>query len=121
MTTARKLLKQTLESFESKASKAMGVLESGFDDAIAVIELPEKLRRRLRTTNSVERLNEEIRRRERVIRIFPNRDSVIRLIGAFLLDQHENWISGKKYLDMAEYKQWKEKEDGEESKSSHVA
>lgn len=70
------------------------------------MELPERYRRRLRTTNGVERLNEEIRRRERVIRIFPNRESAIRLIGALLMEQDEKWLSGKKYLDMAEYFEW---------------
>ncbi|MDT2255181.1 transposase [Paenibacillus larvae] len=87
--TARFLLKQTLAAYEDKAGKAMGVLESGFDDATAVLMLPERYRKRLRTTNSVERLNEEVRRRERVIRIFPNRESVIRLIGALLMEQDE--------------------------------
>lgn len=79
--SARLLLNQTLEAFEKKAPKAMQVLEMGFDDATAVLVLPAKYRRRLRTTNAVERLNEEIRRRERVIRIFPSRESVVRLIG----------------------------------------
>jgi putative transposase len=51
----------------------MRVLEEGFDDATVVLALPERHRRRLGTTTSVERFNEEIRRRERVIRIFPNR------------------------------------------------
>jgi transposase-like protein len=74
--TTRLLLAQALEAFETKEPKAMRILESGFDDVTAVLALPEKYRRRLRTTNSVERLNEEIRRRERVIRIFPNRQSV---------------------------------------------
>jgi putative transposase len=77
----------------------------GFDDATAVLMLPEKYRRRLRTTNAVERLIEEIRRRERVIRIFPNRESAIRLIGALLMEIDDKWISGKKYLDMSEYLQ----------------
>ena len=76
----------------------MDVLEEGFEDAIAVLELPERYRRRLRTTNSLERLNEEVRRRERVIRIFPNRESAIRLIGALLMEQDEKWASGKKVL-----------------------
>ncbi|WP_415579359.1 transposase, partial [Hydrogenibacillus schlegelii] len=62
------------------------VLEEGFDDVTAVLVLPDRYRRRLRTTNGVERLNEEIRRRERVIRIFPNRESVIRLLGALLME-----------------------------------
>ena len=70
----------------------MHVLESGFDDATAVLNLPEKYRRRLRTTNGVERLNEEVRRRERVICIFPNRESVIRLVGALLMEFDNKWV-----------------------------
>jgi transposase-like protein len=70
--------------------------------------LPEKYRRRLRTTNMIERLNEEIRRRERVIRIFPNEASAMRLIGALLAEKHESWITGKRYFDMTEYVEWKE-------------
>ena len=62
------------------------------------------------TTNAVERLIEEIRRRERVIRIFPNRESAIRLIGALLMEIDDKWISGKKYLDMSEYLQWQEEQ-----------
>lgn len=80
--TARILLQQTIATFGEKAARAIRTLETGFDDATAVLGLPEKYRKRLRTTNSVERLNEEVRRRERVIRIFPNRESVVRLIGA---------------------------------------
>jgi len=69
----------------------------------SVFGLPERFRKRLRTSNSIERLNEEIRRRERVIRIFPNEQSIIRLLGALLIEQHEKWSTGKKYFDMAEY------------------
>ena len=64
---------------EDKAPKAMSILETRFNDAAAVLLLPEKYRQRLRTTNSIERLNEEIRRREPATCIFPNRESVIRL------------------------------------------
>lgn len=105
--TARFLLNQTLDEYGVKAPKAMDVLEQGFDDATAVLSLPEKYRTKLRTTNSIERLNQEIRRRERVIRIFPNRESSLRLIGAFLLEYDEKW-SGKKYLDMTDYFEWKQ-------------
>jgi putative transposase len=104
--TARKLLNDVLEEYKEKASKAMEVLEEGFEDATAVLELPEQYRRRLRTTNGLERLNEEIRRRERVIRIFPNRESAIRLIGALLMEIDERWGSGKRYFDMSEYFEW---------------
>jgi len=89
--TARMLLKEVLEEYKEKAPKTMDILEEGFEDATAVLELPEQYRRRLRTTNGLERLNEEIRRRERVIRIFPNRESAIRLIGALLMEIDEKW------------------------------
>jgi len=117
---ARLLLQQTLAAYEDKAAKAMRILEAGFDDVTAVLSLPEKYRKRLRTTNSVERLNEEVRRRERVIRIFPNRESVIRLIGALLMEQDEKWASGKKYLDMVEYLEWRESRPKSVSKVTRI-
>jgi transposase-like protein len=61
----------------------------------------------LRTTNAVERLNEEVRRRERVIRIFPSREAVIRLLGALLMEQDEQWSTGCHYFDMADYWHWR--------------
>lgn len=108
MDTARMLLQQVLEAYEAKAPKAMSILEAGFEDATAVLMFPERYRKRLRTTNGMERLNEEIRRRERVIRIFPNRESVVRLIGALLMEIDEKWTSGKKYLEMTEYLEWQQ-------------
>ncbi len=103
LASARATCHRIITEFEGKAPKAMSVLESGFDDVMAVMSLPLKYRKRLRTTNSIERLNEEIRRRERVIRIFPNVESVIRLIGALLIEQDEKWSTGRKYFDMNEY------------------
>jgi putative transposase len=91
----------------AKAERAVELLEDGLEDALSVLVLPEKYRRRLRTTNMMERLNEEIRRRERVIRIFPNEASAVRLIGALLAEQYEHWSTGKRYFDMTEYVEWK--------------
>ena len=104
--TARLLFSKTVETYQDKIPKAMETLENGFDDATAVLMLPEKYRKRLRTTNAMERLNQEIRRRERVIRIFPNRESLVRLIGALLIEFDEKWASGRRYLDMAEFETW---------------
>ena len=108
-TTARILLAGFVADYQAKAPAAVATLERGFDDAIAVLALPAPYRVRLRTTNGVERLNEEIRRRERVIRIFPNRESVIRLLGALLLEQDEVWTTGKRYFDMTAYWLWRER------------
>ncbi|MCH9689722.1 MAG: IS256 family transposase [Gammaproteobacteria bacterium] len=105
MKEARRRLDDFIERFEKKAPKAVACLEEAFEDAMAVIALPEKYRKRLRTTNMQERLNEEIRRRERVIRIFPNDDSALRLIGALLAEQNEVWQE-RRYLDMDAFHDW---------------
>jgi len=102
---ARRELVETVSLFSATAAKAMDRLEAGFEDVTAVLSLPERYRKRLRTTNGMERLNEEMRRRERVIRIFPNRASAGRLLGAL---HDECWSTGKVYLDMTEYWQWRE-------------
>lgn len=92
-----------VDKYKKEFPKAMELLDDSFEDIIAVFSLPEHYRKRLRTSNCIERLNEEIRRRERVIRIFPNEESIIRLLGALLMEQHEKWISGRKYFNMEEY------------------
>jgi putative transposase len=94
------------EEMAGRADKAVDDLENGLEDALAVLILPEKYRKRLRTSNMAERLNEEIRRREKVIRIFPNEDSAVRLIGALLAEQHETWSTGRRYLDMTDFLEW---------------
>ena len=113
---ARTIMQEILKEFSEKAPKAMVTLELGFDDITSVLGLPVKYRKRLRTSNSIERLNQELRRRERVIRIFPNEESLIRLMGALLIEQHDQWRSGRRYLDMDEYyesiKKNKAKEQG---------
>ena len=107
---ARAIKNEILETFEKKAPKSMDCLEEGFEESLTILSFSRKYRVRLRSTNSQERLNEEVRRRERVIRIFPNEDSAIRLIGALLSEFHEQWSTGKKYFDMAEYWEWKKQE-----------
>jgi transposase-like protein len=105
---ARQAFRELARELDGKAETALQTLEAGLEDAIAVLALPAKYRRRLRTTNMAERLIEEIRRRERVIRIFPNSPSAHRLIGALLQEQHEEWLTGRKYFDMSEYLEWRQ-------------
>lgn len=113
--TARKLAMDIQDEYESKASKSIACLDKGLEDAITVLQFPVRYQKRLRSSNLAERVNEEIRRRQRVIRIFPNEDSATRLIGAWLADLHETWMAGIKYFDMQEFWDWKneqlEKED----------
>jgi putative transposase len=76
-------------------------LEAEAPDTLSVLDFPEAHRVHLRSTNMLERLNEEIRRRTRVVRIFPNRASCLRLLSALCQEQDEDWTTGKRYLDMA--------------------
>jgi transposase-like protein len=105
MTEGRRRLTEFVEQFDKSAPKVVVCMEAGFEDAMAIMALPEKYRKRLRTTNMQERLNEEVRRRERVIRIFPNDESALRLIGALLAEQNDVWQE-RKYLDMDEFNEW---------------
>ena len=72
-------------------SKAIETLENGFEDAIQFLSHPVHHHKHLRTTNMLERLNQEVRRREKVIRIFTNDQSAIRIIGSVLQDNEEEW------------------------------
>lgn len=105
MDEARRRLTEFVERFAKTAPKSVECLEAGFEDAMAVMSLPEKYHKRLRSTNMQERLNEEVRRRERVIRIFPSDESALRLIGALMAEQNEVWQE-RKYLDMDEFNEW---------------
>lgn len=86
---AQSRFEEIADELEKRAEAALEVLEEGLIDATAVLALPGKYRRRLRTTNMVERFIEEIRRREKVVRIFPNRESAYRLVGALCSETHE--------------------------------
>jgi len=119
--TARRLLNETIEVFGVRAPKAVQRLEAGFEDAMAVMALPERYWKRLRTTNGIERLNQEIRRRERVIRIFPSEESAIRLIGAILVEINEACSCGSRYFDMAEYWGWKASAEKQRNEVNNTA
>jgi putative transposase len=77
-------------------------LEEHIEECLSCLAFPESHRRRIRTTNGLERLNQEIRRRTRVVRIFPNERSCLRLVSALAVEQSEEWITGRRYLDMGE-------------------
>ncbi len=77
-------------------------LEEHIEECLTCLAFPESHRRRIRTTNGLERLNQEIKRRTRVVRIFPNRDACLRLVSALAVEQSEEWLTGRRYLDMSE-------------------
>lgn len=101
LSEARKLKDQFISNYgdQKPYSKAASILEEGFDDATQFFSQPDSYHKSLRTTNVLERLNSEVRRRERVIRTFPNQQSAFRLIGAVLMNIEEKLDNGgKTYL-----------------------
>ncbi len=78
------------------------VLEEAIEDCLACLAFPLAHRIRIRTTNGLERLNEEIKRRTRVVRIFPNPEACLRLVTVLCVEQSEEWVSGRRYLEMSE-------------------
>jgi putative transposase len=83
---------------EPKYEKALAILDNGFEDTIQYMNYPEQIRCHIRSTNSLERLNQEVRRREKVIRIFPNTQSAFRMVGAVLMHYQESVYSKRKSL-----------------------
>ena len=78
-----------INDYRDIADSAMNCLDEGFDDSMTIMILPEKIRKKARTSNHIERLNRELKRRSRVIGIFPGTASINRLMGAVLMEQHD--------------------------------
>jgi len=102
---ARAVIEEVMDKYEKDIPDVTDMLDEAKEDILAIYILPRKYWKRFRTTNMIERLNEEIRRREKVVRIFPDDGSVLRLIGSLLLEKDEEWSSGRRYLDMKEYRE----------------
>ena len=97
---ARRLRDLIFEEYSDVCPKAMEILDSGFEDSMTVMAFPRVYRIPLRTTNYLERENREIRKRESVIGIFPNKESALRLIGAILLDDNNDWLTSSRAFKM---------------------
>lgn len=98
---AREALGRAVAVLEKKHPKVAAFLEDQGEETLAVYELPSEHRRRMRSTNLLERLNQEIKRRTRVIRIFPNEDACLRLISALAMETNLEWME-RVYLKMDE-------------------
>jgi len=94
---ARKKHSSIMRDYADVAPKAMECLDNGFDAAITVFCLPENIQRLVRTSNHIERINRELKRRSTAIGVFPNGESVVRLMGTVLLEHHEK-LQGQKRL-----------------------
>jgi transposase-like protein len=97
---AERLMKQSIEFWATESPKLAQWAEENLPDGFAVFDLPHGQRIRLRTTNGLERINREIKRRTRVASIFPNTASCLRLVSALLAECDEDWMTGKIYLNL---------------------
>ena len=100
---ARKKRDSIIESYADVAESAMECLDKGFESSMSVMELPKPLRRFFRTSNHIERLNKELKRRSKVIGIFPNEASLLRLMGAVLEERSAVMQNGKAVYSRTTY------------------
>ena len=97
---AERQLDLLIESYQDKAPKLAAWATTAIPEALTVFEFPKAHRRRIRTSNMVERLNKELKRRTRVATLFPNEDSCLRLVSAVAMEISDEWETGRVYLTM---------------------
>ena len=97
---ARRDLAAWLSRWASKYPKLCDWVEANIEETWTFYRLPRDHHKHLKSTNMLERLNQEIKRRTHIVRIFPNAESCLRLIRALAVEIHEDWIEAHRYLNM---------------------
>ncbi len=93
-------MREVAAAFDQRFPKLATLIREAEDDVLAFMHFPSEHRRQLHSTNPIERLNKEIKRRSRVVGIFPNDAAVVRLIGAVLLEQNDEWAVTRRYMTL---------------------
>jgi len=104
---ARSDLTAWLERWAGKYPRLTAWVEENLEETLSFYRFPRQHHKHLKSTNMLERLNEEIKRRTQVVRIFPNAQSCLRLIRALAVETHENWLEQHRYLNMEELREHK--------------
>jgi putative transposase len=104
---ARSDLTAWLARWTGKYPRLTAWVEENLEETLSFYRLPRQHHKHLKSTNMLERLNEEIKRRTQVVRIFPNAQSCLRLIRALAVETHENWLEQHRYLNMEELREHK--------------
>ena len=100
--TAKKRLSFMMDTYENVLPKLVDKIDRDVAHCLTCFDFPKPHRKRIRTTNVLERLNREIKRRADVVQIFPNQQACERLIGALCMEWSDEWITGRRYLDMTD-------------------
>jgi putative transposase len=107
LSEARADLAAWLKKWSPRYEKLTGWVEENIEETFTYYRLPRQHHKHMKSTNMLERLNEEIKRRTHVVRIFPNGESCLRLVRALAVETHENWLEANRYLNMDELKEQK--------------
>ncbi|MDE2723137.1 MAG: IS256 family transposase [Gemmatimonadota bacterium] len=102
--TAQEHLSAMMDTYEEILPNAVEKIGQDIIHCLACFHFPQQHQKRIRTTNLLERLNREIKRRADVVQIFPNQAACQRLIGALCMEWSDEWITGRRYLDMTDWK-----------------
>ena len=95
---AQFLLDRFTTNWQEKEPNLVQWAQDNIPEGFNVFSLHKSLHKKLRTSNLIERMNQELKRRSRVVRIFPNEDSCLRLMSALMLEIHEDWSTGRRYF-----------------------
>ena len=98
---ALEMKRRAIEKYQKRAPEFAKWLEENIDERLTVFRFPKEHWKRIRTSNGMERVNREVKRRTRVAVLFPNKESALRLVTGVIIEIHEEWVTGKQYLDMA--------------------
>jgi transposase-like protein len=92
--------RKLIDAFDDPADRLARLMREAEDDVLAFLTFPKEHRSQLHSTNPLERLNKEVKRRTHVVGIFPNEDAIVRLVGALMLEQNDEWAVTRRYMTL---------------------
>lgn len=106
---AKERIREVIEKWRVGHEELANWLEENIEETLTYFHFPPSYRQRIRTTNMLERFNQELKRRSEVIRVFPNAESCLRLMTALAMEQTAEWACQRPYLDIKELEEWDQK------------